>query len=821
MRSATSGELAALLAVSRTDAKRVWVADHTDTLQDVTADVLSCQVVIDVNAPGRTAQVVLHRNTSSGSRSPFIGANPSIYAGRRVFIEAAVKAAPGTIGSSDWVPLFDGFVARPDFGTRDSRVILPCIDSWSVLVDTWLKTTGTYGSDSSPVAIGTVIQQLVDAAVGSSVYTLTTLGTPTTTFVEYEVRPTRCADALIQVINKNGWDLRFWWIPGSPGSFELTLQQPPRSKTTPDYIFTADGYFDVPTMALDPASIVNSVGVEWQKGTTEVRQDSTSIAAWGEKYAPIDATNDPQISDATLAAALGDVVVADKANPLTLAAVRCRLNPFLEIWDLVRLPADDTLHDSDLDLAVSKVTHTWPERGAGSPSTTLELSGAPSGGVDRWERLIRPTEATGTITRVTGDIPTPAPEATVAASFDTSGNLSAMLDGKDVVVKSWKVLGAIGTPPTKTAIEAETAIDGTALTEADIGTLATASGGGEIGYVGAIGYSQTGGAGIATAVIRDLAMFGTSEAGIPDDSIGAAKIKDGAVAAAKQTAQAMSFTCTVRFSAPAYNTIDWEAGAVYLADGTTTAISANGAPINVGTPTFIYYDGTSLLKTTTTAATLQDDDVLLICTAWASVETTAQANFVSAVGVLGSGGEKNMISADQIAVNAITANAIQANAVTAAKINVTSLSAIVADLGTVTAGTISAGVIVAATNFTAATANFDGNISVEDAIIFTDSGGTIFADIDKVGTTNRGMVIAPDTGTPVTFGATIGLAMSTLGRVEFHGDAILGGSGDQIGFYGASGIIKPTITGSRGSNAALASLLTELEGMGLITDSST
>lgn len=43
--------------------------------------------------------------------------------------------------------------------------------------------------------------------------------------------------------------------------------------------------------------------------------------------------------------------------------------------------------------------------------------------------------------------------------------------------------------------------------------------------------------------------------------------------------------------------------------------------------------------------------------------------------------------------------------------------------------------------------------------------------------------------------------------------------GPQIGFYGASPVSKPTVTGSRGGNAALQSLLTQLATLGLITDS--
>lgn len=46
------------------------------------------------------------------------------------------------------------------------------------------------------------------------------------------------------------------------------------------------------------------------------------------------------------------------------------------------------------------------------------------------------------------------------------------------------------------------------------------------------------------------------------------------------------------------------------------------------------------------------------------------------------------------------------------------------------------------------------------------------------------------------------------------------GSAATLGFYGATPAVKPTVTGSRGGNAALADLLTELATLGLITDSS-
>lgn len=46
------------------------------------------------------------------------------------------------------------------------------------------------------------------------------------------------------------------------------------------------------------------------------------------------------------------------------------------------------------------------------------------------------------------------------------------------------------------------------------------------------------------------------------------------------------------------------------------------------------------------------------------------------------------------------------------------------------------------------------------------------------------------------------------------------GTAPMLGFFGTNPVVKPTVTGSRGGNAALASLLTALAGEGLIVDSS-
>lgn len=68
--------------------------------------------------------------------------------------------------------------------------------------------------------------------------------------------------------------------------------------------------------------------------------------------------------------------------------------------------------------------------------------------------------------------------------------------------------------------------------------------------------------------------------------------------------------------------------------------------------------------------------------------------------------------------------------------------------------------------------------------------------------------------------------VQVAGKVEYV-DALYGtvahvldGDGDTVGFHGATPVTQQTVTGSRGGNAALASLLTALDALGLIVDGS-
>jgi len=63
--------------------------------------------------------------------------------------------------------------------------------------------------------------------------------------------------------------------------------------------------------------------------------------------------------------------------------------------------------------------------------------------------------------------------------------------------------------------------------------------------------------------------------------------------------------------------------------------------------------------------------------------------------------------------------------------------------------------------------------------------------------------------------------LAPLDSPAFTGTLSLGVASSRLGFFGAAAGTQPVVTGSRAGNSALASLLSALAGLGLITDGST
>jgi hypothetical protein len=98
---------------------------------------------------------------------------------------------------------------------------------------------------------------------------------------------------------------------------------------------------------------------------------------------------------------------------------------------------------------------------------------------------------------------------------------------------------------------------------------------------------------------------------------------------------------------------------------------------------------------------------------------------------------------------------------------------------------------------------------------FAPTGGDVVLIEDNADFNNKKKVFLNDI--PINGDVTGSMFSATLTSIA----GALNHDGSTAGFYGTAPITKPAVTGSRGGNAALASLLTALANLGLITDSTT
>lgn len=73
----------------------------------------------------------------------------------------------------------------------------------------------------------------------------------------------------------------------------------------------------------------------------------------------------------------------------------------------------------------------------------------------------------------------------------------------------------------------------------------------------------------------------------------------------------------------------------------------------------------------------------------------------------------------------------------------------------------------------------------------------------------------------VQAGTTTSIFNNTTNDIQSGGTSRIKTDGTGIGFFATAPVAKPTVTGAKGANAALGSLMTALSSLGLVTDSTT
>jgi hypothetical protein len=112
------------------------------------------------------------------------------------------------------------------------------------------------------------------------------------------------------------------------------------------------------------------------------------------------------------------------------------------------------------------------------------------------------------------------------------------------------------------------------------------------------------------------------------------------------------------------------------------------------------------------------------------------------------------------------------------------------------------------------------NVNTADGIDIA-PGADLDADLITVNVTGDVRFWWDESEDRLSFSKDIWVEGTARAQALYLSSGSLEHAGSQIGFFGTTPTSKGTVTGSRGGNAALADLLTELANYGLITDSTT
>lgn len=349
--------------------------------------VVSARWGENVDSPVSTAQIGLIRESYDNSLSPLMTASRFNQPAKKLEVsrEIRVYTATRTHGEdfvedlNEYELVFQGVIDEIDFGGSQSNISLNCRDLGAVLQDTFIEVQRETGPDDLPA----VIQQiLTDNGLGS--ITLFTPVAPTFTINKYLQRKEPVFDAIRKLAQMIGWDIRYRWDNGT-ASFRLTLFEPDRSKTVPDFTLGADRYDDLTKLKVSRTRIRNVVEVTYgpneQQRTTVQLSDASSISRYGRRFMELTEASSSEIDTVTEATAMAQAALDDLKEPDAEASAQLDYFFPVQTGDLIRFTANGTHFDVDQDLAVVSYGHQIDNRGA---KTSMVLRGKPSSGINRW-----------------------------------------------------------------------------------------------------------------------------------------------------------------------------------------------------------------------------------------------------------------------------------------------------------------------------------------------------------------------------------------------------------------------------------------------------
>lgn len=398
MRTTTAGERLTLAGLDRVITYRVKVQNGSATYVDLTTWVESVDWDHDQDLPVSGCTITFSRAVGTiQSLAPFrsdstlnrlddtVTYSPLLDLTRGITIEVATTAPGAAIVAGDYKMLFAGTININS--AANSPVVIVGRDLGGQLVDDWVQTESSYGS-SPGVALETVMQTVLNDWGGT-----VTLYVPTSP--TYNVSPAYLNQrqpvmtALLALAQLPAWDVRYKWHEAT-SSFRLTLYQPDRTKTVPDYTFAARDYLSISKLDLELTDIRNMIFLSYPTVTgvraTANVSDAISIIRYGgpsarPRFLFIQEADTSPINTAPEAAALLAGALADLKDPKADVEVELPFFWPVELGDLYRFTANGVHMNTDQDWAVVSIKHSLSRN---RHRTVLRMRGKPAGQYLNW-----------------------------------------------------------------------------------------------------------------------------------------------------------------------------------------------------------------------------------------------------------------------------------------------------------------------------------------------------------------------------------------------------------------------------------------------------
>lgn len=395
MRTATAPELAVLAGVVYKVVPRLKVENGSGTMVDVTTWMEGFKIDVDIDKPVSELSVSFRRdNAPFESLAPFRGDStlnrddtasysPLLDVGRSITLEVATIAPAATPVAGDYKLLFVGLLDVINW--EHSPVSISARDLGGVLVDRWIETVARYGSlEGVPMEV--VIQQILNAGHGAGVITLNVADDPnydiSPGYFQQEMSEMEAFQTLAQL---RGMDIRYKFVESS-GAFELTISEPPRSKTVPDYTFGPSQYFDVTSLFIDVQDIRNVVQGEYHEAdtffrNTVIREDATSETRYGRRFFKIVEGDDSPIDSEAEMVVMVEAALADLKEPKAEQEIELPFFWPIDLNDLYRFTENGVHYNSPQDWAVTSYSHEFTRN---KIRTRIKVRGTPAGAYLNW-----------------------------------------------------------------------------------------------------------------------------------------------------------------------------------------------------------------------------------------------------------------------------------------------------------------------------------------------------------------------------------------------------------------------------------------------------